>query len=100
MRVQQFQCVGNAGCARVVESRGFHSMVTSPTGLGFTFFKIRRRQPSKVKFVYRAIISVSFTFELVMMAGMKRIRVVIPGGGSSARAKGASRNDELRRRRQ
>jgi hypothetical protein len=37
-------------------------MVTSPAGLGFIFYKIRRRQPSKVKVVYRAIISVSFDF--------------------------------------
>src|SRR3954462_7889409 len=61
MRVQQFQCVGNAACARVLESRGFHLMATSPAGCTAIFCEIRRG-PSKVKFVYRAIISVSFDF--------------------------------------
>src|SRR3954471_18736077 len=83
MRPQQFQCVGNAGCTRVVESRGFHSMVTSPAGLGFVFYKIRRRQPSKVKVVYRAIISVSFDFRTCYDgANEASLR-----GESSARAK-------------
>src|SRR3954470_18772209 len=61
MRMQQFQCVGNAACARVLESRGFHLIATSPAGCWAIFCEIRR-QPSKVKFVYRAIISVSFDF--------------------------------------
>jgi hypothetical protein len=37
-------------------------MATSPAGLSAIFREIRRRRPSKVKFVYRAIISVSFDF--------------------------------------
>ena len=59
-------------------------MVTSPAMLWHYFFEIRRRRPSKVKFVYRAIISMSFNFRLVMIGSTKQIfsphiEFVIPG---------------------
>src|SRR4051794_11786941 len=84
-------------------------MATSPAGCSAIFCEIRR-QPSKVKFVYRAIISVLFDFRTCYDGGNE---IVIPGralradpesrgrtvtSGFECSAKGASRNDELRRR--
>ena len=93
-------------------------MATSPAGLSAIFREIRRRRPSKVKFVYRAIISVSFDFRTCYDSANEahsrrhsgrflgprkaRHRGIEPGiqmwhstSGFRVRAKGVSRNDAM-----
>src|SRR5258708_38449460 len=120
MRPQQFQCVGNAGCARVVESRGFHRWRPPRPEYRQFFARLDGDHPQRSSLFIERLFPCRSTFGLVMMAATKQVHSVIPGrepgakltksilslgertrnpeaeqcgSGFRARATGAARND-------
>src|SRR4051794_11786940 len=70
MRMQQFQCVGNAGCARVAESRGFHRW-RPPRPVVRRFFARLDGNPQRSSLFIERLFPCCSTFGLVMMAATK-----------------------------